>query len=112
MKKTILSTLVMSLAISGLLTIATTAPANSATCTKKEISTMDKINVEMLFFTVSGDPGKVFTAIDKARQATKSKTLKTLYSKLETAVEQGYVKNGEASKLWLSLQSKMKFKRC
>jgi hypothetical protein len=50
--------------------------------------------------------------IDKANAATKSKTLKTLYSSLEEAVSQGYVVNGTASKLWLSLQSKLQYKRC
>ena len=112
MKNNVIRVLAMTLAMSGLFTMATTNSATGATCTSKEIASMKKINTEMLFFTVSGDPGDVFTAIDSARTVTKSKTLKSLYSKLEAAVEQGYVRNGEASKLWLSLQSKLKFKRC
>ena len=113
MKKTILGTLVMSLAITGLLAIATAAPANSATCTKKELASMQKVDFAMLEYSLLGEQGSVFTEIAKARKATKSKALKTLYSKLETAVEESSsAKYGDANKLWLSLQSKIKFKRC
>ena len=112
MKKTIATSLVTTLAMTGFLTISAATPANAATCTSKEIATMKKINLEMVFFTVSGDTGKVYAAIDKANAATKSKTMKTLYANLEEAVSQGYVVNGTASKLWLSLQSKLKYNRC
>ena len=113
MRKSLISTLVITLSFSGLINLATTTAANSATCTSKELASMQKIDGAMLEFALLGEQGPVFTAIDKARKATKSKALKTLYSKLEAAVEEGgYSKYGEANKLWTSLQSKMKFKRC
>ena len=108
MKKMILGTLVISLIVGGFVSLATITPANGATCTSKELSSMKKINGAMLEFALLGEQGPVFAAIDKAKKATKSKTLKTLYSKLEAAVEEGgYSKYGEASKLWASLQSKI-----
>ena len=114
MKKTILGTLVMSLAITGLLAIATTSPANGAACTKKEISTFKDVDMAMASLMFGAyDDGDVFPYIDKAKKATKNKTLKALYLKLESAVEAGGTGySGKSKEAWRSLQSKIENKRC
>lgn len=114
MKKVTSSTLVISLAVSGLLSLATVTPASGAPCTKKEISTFNDVDSEMaaVYFGFN-DAEEAFGYIDAAKKATKNKALKALYVKLEMALEEGGTgRTGKSKEAWKALESKIKFKRC
>jgi hypothetical protein len=114
MKKMTSSTLVISLAVSGLLGLSTVTPASGAPCTKKEISTFNAVDSEMaaVYFGFN-DAGEAFVYIDAAKKATKNKSLKALYVKLEKALEEGGTgASGKSREAWKALESKIKFKRC
>jgi hypothetical protein len=114
MKKMTSSTLVISLAVSGLLGLSTFTPASGAPCTKKEISTFNDVDSEMsaVYFRFN-DAEELFGYIDAAKRATKNKVLKALYVKLETAVEEGEIgRSGKSKAAWKALESKIKFNRC
>jgi hypothetical protein len=89
-------------------------PASAASCTAKEISYLHKVDMQMAIASLSGDLTDLFAAIAKARNATKNKTLKDFYQKLETAVEEdnGVLQVGESRKMWRTLQSKYQYNRC
>jgi hypothetical protein len=62
------------------------------------------------FTTLAGD---LFSYIDKAKKATKNKSLLALYLKLESAVEAGGKgRSGKSKEAWYALQSKFEFNRC
>jgi hypothetical protein len=114
MKKITSSTLVISLAFSGLLSLATVTPASAAPCTKKEITAFDNINSELaaVYFGMN-DAEEVLGLINAAKKATKNKTLKALYVKLETGLEEGEAgRSGKSKAAWKALESKINFKRC
>ena len=97
--------------IAGLLPVS---PANAAKCTSKEISSLKSIDMKMAIASISGDLTELFAEIEKARNATKNKTLKAFYSKLEAAVEEdnGVLKFGPSRQMWKSLQAKYMYSRC
>jgi hypothetical protein len=84
-------------------------------CTKSEISTFENVNSEMagLMFGFTTLAGDLFSAIDKAKKATKNKTLLALYVKLESAVEAGGKgRSGKSREAWYALKSKFEYNRC
>ena len=86
-----------------------------ARCTKSEISTFENVNSEMagLFFGFTTLAGGLFSAIDKAKKATKNKSLLALYLKLESAVEAGGKgRSGKSKEAWYALKSKFEYDRC
>lgn len=85
-----------------------------ARCTKSEISTFENVNSAMagLMFSFN-DAGIVFSSINKAKKATKNKSLLALYLKLESAVEAGGKgRSGKSREAWYALKSKFEFNRC
>jgi hypothetical protein len=90
-------------------------PKPRATCTKSEISTFNDVDQEMagLMFGFTTLAGDLFSYIDKAKKATKNKSLLALYLKLESAVEAGGKgRSGKSKEAWYALQSKFEFNRC
>jgi hypothetical protein len=86
-----------------------------ARCTKSEISNFENVNSEMagLFFGFTTLAGGLFSAIDKAKKATKNKSLLALYLKLESAVEAGGKgRSGKSKEAWYALKSKFEYDRC
>ena len=86
-----------------------------ARCTKSEISNFENVNSEMagLFFGFTTLAGDLFSAIDKAKKATKNKSLLALYLKLESAVESGGKgRSGKSKEAWYALKSKFEYNRC
>ena len=86
-----------------------------ARCTKSEISNFENVNSEMagLFFGLTTLAGDLFSAIDKAKKATKNKSLLALYLKLESAVEAGGKgRSGKSKEAWYALKSKFEYDRC
>jgi len=84
-------------------------------CTKSEISTFENVNSEMagLMFGFTTLAGDLFSAIDKAKKATKNKSLLALYVKLESAVEAGGKgRSGKSREAWYALKSKFEYNRC
>jgi hypothetical protein len=85
-----------------------------ARCTKSEISTFENVNSAMagLMFSFN-DARIVFSSIDKAKKATKNKSLLALYLKLESAVEAGGKgRSGKSKEAWYALKSKFEYNRC
>lgn len=85
-----------------------------ARCTKSEISTFNNVDMAMasLMFG-SYDAGDVFPFINKAKKATKNKTLLALYMKLESAIEAGGKgRSGKSREAWNTLESKILYNRC
>lgn len=89
-------------------------PKPRATCTKSEISTFNDVDMAMSSLVFSFyDAGDVFPYIDKAKKATKNKTLLALYSKLEAAIEAGGKgRSGKSKEAWYALKSKFEYNRC
>jgi hypothetical protein len=86
-----------------------------ARCTKSEISTFENVNSEMagLFFGATTLAGGLFSSINKAKKATKNKSLLALYLKLESAVEAGGKgRSGKSKEAWYALKSKFEYNRC
>ena len=84
------------------------------TCTKSEISTFNDVDMAMssLVFSAYG-AGDVFPYINKAKKATKNKTLLALYVKLESAIEAGgQGRSGKSREAWKTLESKILYNRC
>ena len=76
---------------------------------------MSDLNTVLLLQYFSGELGPVFSQISKAKKATKKKSLKSFYNKLENAIEEngGYMGNGNpANDLWGQLSTKIEYKRC
>jgi hypothetical protein len=85
-----------------------------ARCTKSEISTFENVNSAMagLMFSFN-DARIVLSSIDKAKKATKNKSLLALYLKLESAVEAGGKgRSGKSKEAWYALKSKFEYNRC
>ena len=89
-------------------------PKPRATCTKSEISTFNDLNMAMSSLKFSFyDAGDVFPYINKAKKATKNKTLLALYVKLESAIEAGgQGRSGKSKEAWDTLKSKFEYNRC
>jgi len=84
------------------------------TCTKSEISAFEDVDMAMSSLVFSFyDAGDVFPYIDKAKKATKNKTLLALYLKLESAIEAGgQGRSGKSREAWKTLESKILYNRC
>jgi hypothetical protein len=89
-------------------------PKPRATCAKSEISTFNDLNMAMSSLKFSFyDAGDVFPYINKAKKATKNKTLLALYVKLESAIEAGgQGRSGKSKEAWDTLKSKFEYNRC
>ena len=89
-------------------------PKPRATCTKSEISTFNDVDMAMSSLVFSFyDAGDVFPYINKAKKATKNKTLLALYLKLESAIEAGgQGRSGKSREAWKTLESKFEYNRC
>ena len=85
-----------------------------ARCTKSEISTFNDVDMAMSSLVFSFyDAGDVFPYINKAKKATKNKTLLALYVKLESAIEAGgQGRSGKSREAWKTLESKILYNRC
>jgi hypothetical protein len=112
-KKTLNRSIAIAL-LTALLGLTGTAPSFAAKCTSVEIASMKKVDFEMALASISGDLTDLFKSIEKAKKATKKKSLKSFYSKLESAVEgdNGVLRVGDSRTMWRTLQSKYTYNRC
>jgi hypothetical protein len=112
--KHLLKTLVTSTIFVVALGIVVTPSANAAPCTKAEIKALQAVDFEMAMTSLSGDLTDLFAEISKSSKATKKKSLKDFYKKLESAVESdnGVLKTGPSRTMWRTLQTKYQYNRC
>ena len=112
--KILLRSLITATIFSLALGIVINPPASAAACTKAEIKALQAVDFEMAMTSISGDLTDLFAAISKASKATKKKSLKDFYKKLESAVESdnGVLKMGPSRTMWRTLQTKYQYNRC
>ena len=96
------------------LTFTSTVQSNAAPCSAKDGKNLTNLLVEYMVAKNVGDLDPLFAAIDKAIKGTKSKKLKAVLTKLETAVEEdGEVNDfGLPYKLFNQAMSLSEYKRC
>ena len=97
------------------LTFTSTVQSNAAPCSAKEDKLLTNLLMPWATATMMGDLDPLYAALDKAIKGTKSKKLKAVLRKLETAIEEdGGVQEGFGlpSKLFDQAHSINKYKRC
>jgi len=112
--KILLRSLITSTIFSLVLGVVVSPPASATPCTTAEKQALMGLDIYMATASISGDLTRLFAKISEASKATKNKSLKDFYKKLESAVESdnGVLQTGPSRTMWMNLKTKYQYNRC